>query len=251
MVNILAADYSFARPDPKTLAAAGVKAVGRYLGGSTGKQITKLEAAALHDAGIGIWLVFESTAGRAINGSQADGETDAQAARAQAATVGYNTNCPIFFAVDSAASAAQVQNYFAGVRRILGDRTGIYGGNVVFPCATWLWQAGATSWSTKYPGPAAHIVQGLAGPVAGTDVDHIQHPVPVWTKNGYTTLGKSQAAAQAGDAKPKTKAKAKAKNKSTNVANTLADAELGYKQNKAGARKNLFGKIVNLLKGKK
>lgn len=74
----LACDYSFARPDPAAIAAAGYKAVIRYLSGGQdpGKDLSSSEAAALHDAGLGIGLVWETTAQQALtgaNGGRADG----------------------------------------------------------------------------------------------------------------------------------------------------------------------------------
>lgn len=176
-----AVDYSFARPDPATIKAAGYDVVLRYLGGTTGKQLSGGEAAKLHAAGLSIGLVYESTADRAAAG-RAAGVHDATTALAAANALGYPAACPIFFAVDFDARPAQVAAYFAGVDAVLGPRAGIYGGFAVTTAglAAYRWQTKA--WSHGQVDPAAHLVQQLAmsHPIAECDEDTIQHPIPLW-----------------------------------------------------------------------
>jgi hypothetical protein len=177
----LAVDYSFSRPAAAAIKSAGYTAVGRYLGGSAGKQLTKSEAAALHSAGLGIWLVYESTANRALAGKVA-GAADAKAAAADAAALGYPVGCPIFFAVDFDAAPAQVAAYFDGVRSVLGDRAGVYGGYKITTAglAPWRWQTAA--WSGGKLDQAAHLYQRvrMTHPISGCDENVICKALPVW-----------------------------------------------------------------------
>lgn len=188
----LAVDYAFIRPYPPTVKAAGYTAVGRYLGGSLSKDITRAEAAALHAAGLSIWLVFEGVANRATSG-QTGGEADAYAAKSAAAAIGYPTSCPIFFAVDFDANPADVRPYFEGVHGVLSSRTGVYGGVRVTAglrdLAPYRWQSCA--WSGSSVDPGAHLYQRLrpsvAHPITGTDEDVILQAFPMWTPAGATT----------------------------------------------------------------
>lgn len=99
-------DYSWARPDPVALAAAGVRAVARYLARTpSGKVLTVAEAAALHAAGIGILLVHEQSAAGFTDPTL--GEDHGALARRQADELGYPTGLPIFFAGDTDTRPAQ------------------------------------------------------------------------------------------------------------------------------------------------
>lgn len=182
-----AVDYSFSRPNPATIKAAGYDVVLRYLGGSTGKQLTSDEAAKLHAAGLAIGLVYESTADRAAAG-RAAGVHDASSALIAANALGYPAACPIFFAVDFDAAPAQVAGYFDGVDSVLGARAGIYGGYAVTTAglAAYRWQTKA--WSGGKVDPDAHLVQQLAmsHPIIGCDEDTIVHPLPLWGPRSST-----------------------------------------------------------------
>lgn len=187
MTETLAVDYSFSRPSPATIKAHGYTAVGRYLGGTPDKQLTKAEAATLHAAGLGIWLVFESTADRAKAG-RAAGVADAKTARSKAAALGYPAACPIFFAVDFDAAASTVSAYFDGVKSVLGDRAGVYGGINVVGLADWAWQT--TAWSGGRLSPHAHLYQRvkMTNPVPGCDENVVCRPIPVWGPKGVVEL---------------------------------------------------------------
>lgn len=65
-------------PYAQRIADANIKAVGRYL-----KSLTRAEIAALHAAGIAVWLIFEAGAENALGGA-AQGTADGQLARLQA-----------------------------------------------------------------------------------------------------------------------------------------------------------------------
>jgi hypothetical protein len=188
----LALDYAFIRPTPERIKAAGYVAVGRYLGGGMAKDITRVEAAALHAVGLPIFLVFEGVAARAMSG-RPGGEADAYAAKSAAAALGYPTSCPIFFAVDFDADPASVRPYFEGVHAVLDGRTGVYGGIRVTKglrdLAPYRWQTCA--WSGTDVDPQAHLYQrqrpSVAHPIGGTDEDVILTAFPMWTPAGPIT----------------------------------------------------------------
>lgn len=102
-------DFSYARPAPAAIKAAGFVGVWRYLsGGTAGKDITFAEFESYLKAGLGVGLVWETTAQAALGGA-AQGAADGKRAAAQAKTVGYPPGAPLLCNVgDFAATAAQI-----------------------------------------------------------------------------------------------------------------------------------------------
>ena len=164
-------------PTPAQLKAAGIKFVMRYLsdgykGGDPNKpnnpkDITLAEAKALHAAGVGIGLVFETTANRALGGSIA-GRSDAKAARRQATQLGFPAVLPIYYAVDFEASSAELKKvvaYFTGACAFekSAKLVGVYGGYMTVKTvldakvADYAWQTYA--WSGGAWDPRAQIQQ--------------------------------------------------------------------------------------------
>lgn len=119
-------------PTPAQLKAAGMGFVVRYVSTpGNPKNLTLTEAKELHQAGLGIVLVFETTANRALGGLKA-GRTDAKSARAQAKQIGYPDAAPIYYAVDfdmQPDQAKKVVGYFVGAASVDGHaNVGVYGG---------------------------------------------------------------------------------------------------------------------------
>ncbi|MEV6963782.1 DUF1906 domain-containing protein, partial [Hamadaea sp. NPDC051192] len=148
-------DYSWGRPDPSAIVAAGYSFVCRYVSWSTtGKNLTRAEADALRDAGLGIVTNWEYSANEALNGYSAGVENATEAYR-QAIACGMPSNRPIYFSVDFDATEAQqsaINSYFDGVASVLGrSRVGAYGGYYVIKRLfdagkiTWGWQTYAWS----------------------------------------------------------------------------------------------------------
>lgn len=104
-------DYSWARPDPKAMAAAGITCVNRYLW-SGGKGVTAAEIAALHTAGIGVILGYEADQGNHLKGA-GQGAVDGAAARSFADALGVPASLPIYFACDQEVSDAQMPTVMA------------------------------------------------------------------------------------------------------------------------------------------
>lgn len=186
-------DYSFGRPGGAAIAAAGCAFALRYVPypGNGGKGITREEMADLQSHGIAIGLVFESTAGRALDGAAA-GVQDALVCVTSMSALGWPSDRPFYFAVDFDATARQldaIDVYLAGAITVLGaDRVGVYGSYaVVEHClqsgsASWLWQTYA--WSHGRRSPAAHLYQYLNGQTlngAAVDLDEaLDGDVGLW-----------------------------------------------------------------------
>lgn len=171
-------DYSSGRPDLKKAKALGYGFVARYLFPPT-KGITKVEAAAIRAAGLGIVVIYESYAGRALEG-QVAGIADGKMALAFAHSIGFPDTRPIYFAVDFAGTAAQqpaIDAYLRGAASVIGAaRVGVYGSYyVVERCfanktAQWFWQT--RGWSSGKESIHTHFFQYLNGQtVGGATVD--------------------------------------------------------------------------------
>lgn len=145
--------------DPQAFKKAGVDFVVRYIAGGIGgsKEITHSEADMWSKAGVGIVLIWETTASRAGQGYDA-GYRDASVAYPQAKSMGMPDGRPVYFAVDYDATGAQVRPYFQGiydwVRAHHSDgqatsRIGVYGGHDIVKYihdagfAAYKWQASA------------------------------------------------------------------------------------------------------------
>ena len=177
-------DYSYGRPDPAKLAAAGKVFACRYLtvvnAQTAGKLLTKPEADKLIAAGVAIVSNFEFQAGDARGGHDA-GVRYAKVADEQHRAAGGPPDRPIYFSVDWDASTADlvgpVASYFQGIASVLGvERTGAYGGYRTIDylldhkLVAWAWQTYA--WSGGRWDARAHIQQYRNGVnVAGADCD--------------------------------------------------------------------------------
>jgi hypothetical protein len=153
-------DYSFARPSPASIRAAGFTFVARYLSHESGKNLSAGEANALIAAGLTIVCNWEDSATNALSG-YGQGVSDARAAAAEALSVGQPPTRPIYFSVDFDANSSQIgtiEAYFEGVASVIGvSRTGVYGGHYVVDAlfndgkVTWGWQAYAWSYGAWDP----------------------------------------------------------------------------------------------------
>lgn len=165
-----ALDYSQGRPTADAVRQAGHSGVIRYVGtpGRT-KNITAAEYRDMTSKGVGVALVYENKAGDAAGGYSA-GQAAARIARADADSVGFPADKPIYFAVDSdqvtAANFAAVSAYLDGAASILGDRArvGVYGEYDVIEKnvgshARYGWQTAA--WSGGKRSSKAHLFQRL------------------------------------------------------------------------------------------
>jgi hypothetical protein len=187
-VTIEGVDYSWARPDPVKLYAAGKRFAVRYVSSSTKligghtKNLSRSEADALHAAGVATVTNWEWTADDWTHGYDT-GRLYAQRAANMHADCGGPPDAPIYFSVDrdlgayGDKSVEACRQYFAGVRSVFGPaRTGIYGGRYAVKLAhdefwcKWFWQTYAWSnISTLGWLPYVHLQQYNNGEtVAGT-----------------------------------------------------------------------------------
>lgn len=93
MTDLLAADYAWQHPDPAAIRAAGYTAVLRYVSADPTKDLSATEATGLHDAGLGIGLIYETTAQRALS-STIGGGNDAMVMRIRMRQLGCPAGTP-------------------------------------------------------------------------------------------------------------------------------------------------------------
>ena len=188
----LAIDYSSSRPDPQAIVASGYSACLRYLSYTPAKNLSAPEAASLHAVGLGIGLVWETTAARATAGFAA-GVSDMQAAIAQALGLGYPAGCWLFLAVDTDVPWATVAPYFDGAASVGGPYVlapygsdKIVDGFVAAGLGPGGWQT--VAWSGGVLSPNANLYQRLTPtlppiPDGGYDEDAILKPIVWWGGN--------------------------------------------------------------------
>jgi hypothetical protein len=128
-------DYSWGRPSPAAIKAAGYTFVCRYLSwDTTGKNLTKAEAQALSTVGIDVTCNWEYATKEALSG-YSQGVRNAQEAQRQAIACGMPAHRPIYFSVDFDATPSQqgaINSYLDGIASVIGrDRCGAYGGYYV------------------------------------------------------------------------------------------------------------------------
>jgi peptidoglycan hydrolase-like protein with peptidoglycan-binding domain len=179
IVTLKGCDYAFDLPAASALRAAGIQFAFRYVSTDPAKNLGAAERDALHSAGIGIGLVWETTGTSALGGYQA-GLNEARQARQEATALGFPTTLPIYYAIDWDEAASQtptVLDYLHGAADAEGskDKIGVYGGLAVIEAAAsagyvFLWQTYA--WSSGQWAPQAVIRQTLNGSsIGGQDVD--------------------------------------------------------------------------------
>jgi cell wall-associated NlpC family hydrolase len=180
---VTACDFSFSRPSIASLHAAGITAVGRYVGPTNwGKTITQAEAASYHSASpqIAIWLTFEDTA-TDYTGGRSAGQANARLAVLNTPPL-FPANQLIYFSVDTELTQpSDALAYFLGINDILSEsRVGLYGEGALSDylfgkgLITKFWESASSSFpgnSTKNARTA--IWQRIGAPVPGTDLDVI------------------------------------------------------------------------------
>ena len=166
-------DYSFGRPGGSALAAAGKRFAVRYLaysgaaGGDERKFLTAPEVLDLHGNGLAVVANFESTSNRMLDGAVA-GAADANDARAEMASLGFPSTCPVYFSADfdpQPQYLGRIDAYLTAAASVLGRaRVGVYGGIDLLThtraagTAQWFWMA--AGWDHGRQPPAfAHLWQ--------------------------------------------------------------------------------------------
>ncbi|WP_088227773.1 glycoside hydrolase domain-containing protein [Desulfosporosinus sp. FKB] len=175
----------------QALKSAGVKAVGRYLGGNYG--LTAAEVKSILDAGLALWLILELDPTKASYFNYLRGVSDAQYALAQAQALGVLKGVCIYFAVDFEAQPGDmstIKEYFRGVHMVLTGKyqVGVYGSFAVLKAMKGadyppdkFFQTYAWSYGDKAPN---HIYQYSNNVlVAGfkVDQDYVNEDAGLWT----------------------------------------------------------------------
>lgn len=150
-------DYAWGRLTPAQHKSVGSTFAVRYLSHDTSKNLTRGEADELRRGGVDVVVVWESTATRASQGTQA-GVDDAHAALAMADACGRPRGRPIYFAVDEDVSGEAVDAYFEGVRSVFGKMCGPYASARV--CEHLLAKGCKYAWQT-YAWSAGHVASGI------------------------------------------------------------------------------------------
>lgn len=122
-------DFSYTKPDPATMADAGYEFAIGYVSHNPAKNLSADQVAAYRNEGIGVGLVWESTAARALDGRVA-GDQDGRAAEEQANALGYPVDAVIFFAVDVNTTRADrhaIREYAEGFNLATRRPVGIFG----------------------------------------------------------------------------------------------------------------------------
>jgi hypothetical protein len=123
-------DFSYDKPDPVRLKAAGFEGVLMYLSRTPGKGMTQAIAHKFLNAGLAIGALYETTAGAALGG-EAVGRAQAIEATTIAREIGYPSDCVIIYALDQDFSTAQmagpVSAFVRGLHSVPGQ-DGEYGG---------------------------------------------------------------------------------------------------------------------------
>lgn len=165
-------DYSGGPPSAKSIKAAGYNGVIRYVGFDSvvrPKCISKTEYNDHLAHGISVALVYENRAGDSAGG-RAAGVIAAKLARQWATNIGFPSNRPIYFAIDTdevtGLDFERVKEYFMGITDILPpQQVGVYGENDVIEyiartgLSKWFWQTMA--WSHHVVNPRDHLLQIL------------------------------------------------------------------------------------------
>lgn len=159
MADLLAIDYAWQHPQPGAIRDAGYTAVIRYVSADPTKDLSATESVSLHDAHLGIGLVYETTAQRAL-GSTVAGQQDGAAMLARLQQLGAPEGIPALANVgDWSVQEGQV-GAITAYYKAFRDQLGAY-------------QAGA----------------GGYGP--GGLIDHLarQWPADIWWQNAINALG--------------------------------------------------------------
>lgn len=173
-------DLAWDRPPIADIKATSAIGVLRYLSTDPTKNWTPQMVRDYLAAGLLLGEVWETSAGRALQGYQA-GVDDAHAAAAQRAADGLPTGMPVYFAVDTDTSWAAVSLYFDGAASVLSkDLVGVYGGIRVIDGAyaagfRLLWQT--LAWSAGQVSPHVTLYQDGRTALGGqADINQVMAP---------------------------------------------------------------------------
>jgi hypothetical protein len=178
-------DYAWGSPAFDALRGQGVRFVMRYLSHDPSKDLDAGELRELHRRSIAAGVVWETTAGRTLQGYDA-GRADAIAADQRVRALGL-AGIPIYFAVDVDVAGVSVAPYFRGAASVIGRRrNGAYGSYRVVSwlrgqgITRWSWQTYAWSGGAIYPGVDVYQYQnGVHVAGVACDLDRARSLAPM------------------------------------------------------------------------
>lgn len=165
-------DYSYSRPQPFPQSIVDFPAIGvmRYLGNDS-RCITNAERDQLQDYGLGIGLIWETSANRVLSGA-VGGRQDAELSNNYANSLGAPGSTPIYYATDYHAQGNEITgpicDYYRAARDYGGREVRSYGGAPVLDHLhdhlglRGGWQPAAASWSDYRMSPNAVMHQQVA-----------------------------------------------------------------------------------------
>lgn len=171
----------------QALKKAGIEAVGRYLGGRY--ALAPAEVKAIHDAGMALWLIYETTPTSRGYFNYNQGLADAKRAVALAEELGAPHGITVYFTVDYDAKVTDIiyiEAYLKGVREGLGGKylLGIYGSYTVVSSVkadcyfqTYAWSGGKTAPNDIYQYQNDVTIAGVA-----VDRDYVNEDAGLWRK---------------------------------------------------------------------
>ena len=174
-------DYSFARPSPASIRAAGYTFASRYVSDSAAKNITRTEAQSLISAGLDVVLNWEDDGNSEILSGYSGGVHAAQVGSAQARAAGMPDTRPLYFSIDFDGQPSQqgaIDSFMDGAASVIGrGRVGAYGSYGVVKRLfdahkiTFGWQTYAWSYGSWDPRAQFRQVNNGAACGGGCDID--------------------------------------------------------------------------------
>ena len=190
-----AVDFSFSRPAPAAIKAAGCAGVLRYICAELAKRITVAEHLTYRAAGIPVALVYEDGAGDFAGGANA-GAAKAVIAAPQLVALAWPKDRPVYAAIDENLPVALYQLAYEGIHAFasaLGRPDAIYGPR---PFGYWawkthgveyFWELGSSSFNDGPEPPSKRLQQLVGGsPIGGASVDYNTVLAEDWGQFPYT-----------------------------------------------------------------
>jgi hypothetical protein len=149
-VSVKGFDFAWTKPTPQQVKDAGGEFIAGYFSTDISKNLNRNNIGGYLSAGLSVVTVWETSAGRALQGAAA-GAWDCHMAESERAATQLPANCVHYFAVDTDTDWASVSAYFESAAGTIGkERVGIYGGIKVCEGAyaagfRYLWQT--IAWS--------------------------------------------------------------------------------------------------------
>jgi hypothetical protein len=179
----LGIDYAWNGPTPQEIKDSGYTFALRYASHDPKKDLTNNERIALHAAGIGVGIIWETTAGRALSGAAA-GIEDGHDFAVRLIDLAWPAGVMVYAAVDFDVQPSQVntvREYVNSMSTVLGRPVSVYGGYMIADWFRRSWQTYAWShgqWSDHAAIRQVH--NGITVGGADCDRDELYDDSVIW-----------------------------------------------------------------------